>query len=389
MKDEEKKLGDFSRPDSLVMPAQSSGEELPVRPPGAGGPVPFVLPPEPATAPEPPPVPEQQAAPEPPADPSPAATQPVVDSWDGAAAESSWESARLDGEASPEPVFQAPPRSTQPLDGFDDPRTPDHSRREGLSPTLVALAILGLLGLSAFLWWWFMGRAPEGDVADRPTTRPVASTPTTAPTVAATEPPPKPDLPPLDASDAMIRPLVAALSDNPQLATWLVPDDLIRRFVATVDNISRGESPRPHLGVLDPEASFEIAQSPSATYAAPESSRRYDLLVDVFTSIDIAEGARLYHDFEPLLEEAYIELGDPTRDFRGALTTAIDHLLAVQVPEQEPELVKGILTYRYADPSLEDQSPAAKHLLRLGRDNARKVQQKLQFLRAALDLPDG
>ncbi|MEO1366631.1 MAG: DUF3014 domain-containing protein, partial [Acidobacteriota bacterium] len=113
-------------------------------------------------------------------------------------------------------------------------------------------------------------------------------------------------------------------------------------------------------------------------------------IVDIdLHELALAEGARLYHDFEPLFEEAYEELGDPTRDFRGALTVAIDHLLAVPIPDQEPELVKGVLTYRYADPALEDQSPAAKHLLRLGRDNARKVQQKLGFLRAALDLPEG
>ncbi|MEO1087249.1 MAG: DUF3014 domain-containing protein, partial [Acidobacteriota bacterium] len=305
--------------------------------------------------------------------------------------DASWDSARWDGDEPVEPVFQAPPRTDSAgatAGDFDDPRTPDSARREGVSPLLVALLLLGIVGLTALAWWWFMGRAPQDALADRPTPGPATTPSSSAPAVAATEPPPRPELPPLDASDAALRPLVSALSDHPQLAKWLVPDDLIRRFVATVDNISRGESPRPHLGVLDPEVDFEVARSPSAIYAAPEASRRYDLLVEVFASIDIAEGARLYHDFEPLLEEAYRELGDPTRDFRSALAVAIDHLLAVPIPDREPELVKGIVTYRYADPALEDQSPAAKHLLRLGRDNARKVQQKLGFLRAALDLPE-
>ncbi|MEM8995585.1 MAG: DUF3014 domain-containing protein [Acidobacteriota bacterium] len=391
MKDDEKKLGDYSRPDSVVMPADRSDDDGAVRPPGAaGGPVPFKLPPEPEPTPELPASPPAPPA-SPAQSPAPASTQPVVDSWDGSTPEPSWDSTRWDGDEPVEPVFQAPPRAESAAaasDGFDDPRNPDSVRREGVSPLLVALLLLGVIGLSVLGWWWFMGRAPQDDPADRPAAGPATTPPSSAPAVAATEPPPRPELPPLDASDAVLRPLVNTLSDHPQLAKWLVPDDLIRRFVATVDNISRGESPRPHLGVLDPEVDFEVARSPSAIYAAPESSRRYDLLVEVFTSIDIAEGARLYHDFEPLFEEAYEELGDPTRDFRGALATAIDHLLAVPIPDREPELVKGVLTYRYADPALEDQSPAAKHLLRLGRDNARKVQQKLGFLRAALDLPE-
>ena len=63
-------------------------------------------------------------------------------------------------------------------------------------------------------------------------------------------------------------------------------------------------------------------------------------------------------------------------------------MLAVPVPEQPPELVKGVLTYRYADPELEALSPAAKHLLRLGPENAREIQEKLRFFRNALDLPE-
>ncbi|MCL4837280.1 MAG: DUF3014 domain-containing protein, partial [Thermoanaerobaculia bacterium] len=40
----------------------------------------------------------------------------------------------------------------------------------------------------------------------------------------------------------------------------------------------------------------------------------------------------------------------------------------------------------FADPELEALPPAAKHLLRLGPDNARRVQEKLRALAAAVPL---
>ena len=384
---DEKKLGDFSRPDSMAFPVDPAPEtpfdEVDAASSGAPSPQdPAAWSSEPEPLVTPPPAPSSEPAFSPPTD------APSVDSW--GTADDSWQSASWDQDAPPEPVFQPPAAAPDPAAvDFEDPRRSDHSRREGVSPLIVAAVFLVLALLTAAAWWWFMGRAPSDSGEARRATSPLAApAPPPPAAVAATEPPPKIDLPPLDASDTVVRSLLGTLTDHPQLAKWLVPDDLVRRFVTSVDNVSRGKSPRPHLGVLEPEGGFEIDRRGGLTVAAPASSARYDLLVEVFTSLDIAEGARLYHDVEPLLEEAYQELGDPSRDFRAALTAAIDELLAAPIPVEEPELVKGVLTYRYADPELEALSPAAKHLLRLGPDNARKVQSKLRFFRAALDLPE-
>ena len=92
---------------------------------------------------------------------------------------------------------------------------------------------------------------------------------------------------------------------------------------------------------------------------------------------------------EPLLDEAYREIAPPGADFRDALSEAIDRVLEVEVPALSPELDEAVLSYRYADPDLEELSPAEKHLLRLGPERAARVQTKLQFLRAGLDLDSG
>ena len=54
--------------------------------------------------------------------------------------------------------------------------------------------------------------------------------------------------------------------------------------------------------------------------------------------------------------------------------------------EGEPELLAGIRSYHFADPALEELSPAQKTLLRMGPGNARLVQAKLRELAPALGL---
>ena len=118
----------------------------------------------------------------------------------------------------------------------------------------------------------------------------------------------------------------------------------------------------------------------------PRSQRRYDLLAQVVASIDPQAAARVYHQLLPLFQEAYQELGVPDGPFQEVLARAMDNLLAVDVPEGPPELREAVGRYVYADRSLESLTPAAKHLLRMGPENARMVQEKLREIESALDL---
>jgi hypothetical protein len=93
---------------------------------------------------------------------------------------------------------------------------------------------------------------------------------------------------------------------------------------------------------------------------------------------------RLYRQLHPLFVEQYAELGLPPESFDRDVARAIDNLLAVQVPTGELEVVQGVETYVYADADLEARTPAEKHVLRLGPQNALRVQAKLREIRAAL-----
>ena len=194
-------------------------------------------------------------------------------------------------------------------------------------------------------------------------------------------------LPTLDSSDAIVRELAARLSANPRLAAWFASDELLRRFVAAVTNLAEGASPAPHVRFLTPEAAFVVRDSSGRRTIDPASFRRYDLATEAFVSLNVAGTAKLYRELQPLLDQAYQELGYPGRGFDEAMTLAIDRLTSVPILDEAPEVVaKGASVWAFADPDLESRSAAEKHLLRLGSENARRAQAKLRELGDALEL---
>lgn len=260
--------------------------------------------------------------------------------------------------------------------------------REGISPIVIATVLVVLAILSGGIAYWWMGQAPDGSTPDLVgSTEPGPLAGSEAPAaIEATEPPPKPEIPPLDASDRVLREWVQGLSSHPRLARWLTSEDLVRRFVASVDSVARGESPRGQLEMMQPSEAFQVTERNGRLYIDPSNYERYDLAADVFVSLDIGESVRLFHEFEPLFEEAYAEIAEPGRSFRQTFAEALDQVLAVELPINPPEVEQHLLVYRFADPELEAASPAVKHLLRMGPENAQRVQNRIRFLRSALAL---
>lgn len=256
-------------------------------------------------------------------------------------------------------------------------------RREpgGGRPVWPWLLVLLVIAAAAGGWWLLRDRAEE------PAPAPIEAPPTEVPEPVAEEPVEDPTLPALDASDRFVAEAVRRLSSRPELARYLATEGLVRRFVAAVDNVSRGVSPRPNLPEIIPGGGYRVTVDGGAVLPDPETYRRYDALTEVFVSIDTEGAARLYRRLHPLLEEAYRDLGYPEGDFDATLERAIDHLLATPVPPPAPELVSaGVRGHAYADPELERLSAAQKHLLRTGPRNQRRIQAKLEDLAGALGI---
>jgi len=182
----------------------------------------------------------------------------------------------------------------------------------------------------------------------------------------------------LDQSDDLVRTRGAELSSHSALSQWLKSNDLIRRFVASVDNIAHGETPRSHIDFFEPDDNFEIVVRDGILQIDPSSYERYNLVANVFSSLNTKQTVRLYWQLSSPLEEAYKELGYPDRTFKQSLVMAMAELLKVPVLDQNIELEKEVLSYKIVDPRLESLNPAQKHLLRMGPEKCRNHSDKVK-----------
>lgn len=191
-------------------------------------------------------------------------------------------------------------------------------------------------------------------------------------------------LPKMEESDAFIRGRLKALSANPKLAEWLQVENLLRRVTAAVSIIAEGKSPRDSLKFLAPEKPFAAMKKGGKVVLDPQSFARYDLLADAVDSLPADGAARFFIDLKPLFQQAYEELGSAKGDFQEVLNRAIGVLLAVPAVSGDIVLRKKVISYAMVDETLENLSPAQKHLLRMGPKNQAKIQAKLRAISAAL-----
>ncbi len=190
----------------------------------------------------------------------------------------------------------------------------------------------------------------------------------------------------LKTSDTVIRELVTQLSSRPELAAWLVNEDLVRRFVASVDNMSEGVSPRRHLEFMAPDGAFQVLERNDRLVVAPASYDRYDTVTVVIDSLDTEGTVALYRELEPLIDDAYAEISPQGANFDDRLEEVFDELLAVPVLSGDVEVEQKVVTYTYADPRLEGMTAAQRQLLRMGPENVAMVQAKIREIRAALGM---
>ena len=228
------------------------------------------------------------------------------------------------------------------------------------------------------VYFWYPQEEPAAPASTAPT---VAFRPLTPP--ANVNAPPTIEVPPLDQSDPLVRRLVGTLSSHPQVLAWLATPNLIRAFTVSVENIANGATPARHVRALRPTAPFRVVDEGEVLRVDPRSFERYNGLADAVASIDTQGAATLYQTLKPRIEEAYKELGR-SDGFDRTLQNAIAALVSVPVPGTTVPLVyKGALN-AFADPRLEQLTPAQKQLLRMGPRNVQLIQGKLRDLGAAL-----
>lgn len=185
-------------------------------------------------------------------------------------------------------------------------------------------------------------------------------------------------LPLLDESDQLIRDGVVSLTRHEGINAWLGPNELIRKFVAFVDNIAHGQVAKEPVRVLTPQGEFLANPVDDKTFELdPRSYDRYNLFTEIVVSIDARRAAEFYHLLRPLIQEAYDELGYGNKPFDDVMFQAIGRLLETPVIDRRIRLVRPVVMYKFEDERLESLSAAQKQMIRMGPKNTRLLQAKL------------
>jgi flagellar basal body-associated protein FliL len=220
-------------------------------------------------------------------------------------------------------------------------------------------------------------------------TRPPAPPPTTADNDGIQHPIPSTSadsaaLPALNQSDQIVRDSLAGLLGQRSVEQFLVPENIVRHIVVTIDNL-----PRKKVAVdlrpikPTPGETVVVNQGDTSTLGSANYAR-YAPFMHLVESSDPKTLATVYFRLYPLFQQAYEDLGYPGRFFNDRLVEVIDHLLAAPEPQGPIELVQPKVFYQYADPKLEDLSAGQKLLVRMGPANERSLKAKLRELRAEL-----
>jgi hypothetical protein len=273
---------------------------------------------------------------------------------------------------------------------------------------LVSLALAAALAAGVF--WW---QKKQIAIAEQPApavlpavVAPAAPINPPAPEVSLTAPAPiqhpieivetaerkKVSLPTLEKSDSLLKDNLNELLGAKAVTRFVVVDDFVRRFVATVDNLARGHAASRMWPVTLTPGRTQVAEKSEGIYLLDSNSERFTPFVKLAVSVDATLATRMYARLYPLFQQAYEEQGYPGKYFNDRVVEVIDQLLATPELSEPIKLtltqVQGPiqssqpwLRYEFDDPDLEARPAGQKILLRMGRGNADLLKNKLREFR--------
>lgn len=283
----------------------------------------------------------------------------------------------------------------EPLDRDPDFERPIDPRRK---PSAVRrfgwpLLMIAAVALAAYLLWRGT-RAPEP--------APVASAPPAASVPGETAPAPVPGTPryPIESvapQAAMETPLPDVADSDPSLQDALASlfggapldrifhmEQIVPRFVATIDNLPRQTVSLSRMAVKPIGGAPDTTQADGRILLRADNSTRYQPYLKVMEQVDTQKLVQAYVRYYPLFQKAYQELGYPNGYFNDRLVEVIDHLLAAPDVPAPIALLQPKVLYEFADPALESRSAGQKILMRMGPVNEARVKAKLRDVRRAL-----
>ena len=235
-------------------------------------------------------------------------------------------------------------------------------------------------------WYWYSARgrsaAPPPAVQTAAPQPPANAAPQISnpiPGEAAAAP-----LPPLNDSDPVVSDSLIGVFGRGPVEQFLVPQNIVRHIVVTVDNLPRHKVAVELRPVKPTGGQTLTATQGAATTLGETNFQRYAPLARVVQGTDVKALAVVYERLYPLFQQAYEDLGYPGKYFNDRLVEVIDHLLQTPEVPAPIQLVQPKVFWEYADASLENRSAGQKLLIRMGPQNARIIKAKLRDFRAEI-----
>jgi len=235
--------------------------------------------------------------------------------------------------------------------------------KKSIWPLLIVLIVGGIAGIAYYLHLQQQQTPAPPPVAAAPTAPPAPAPQTHYPiedSTAAT--PPKP-LPGLDQSDAEMQESLGGVFGQQTLVDLFQLKGIIRRIVATIDNLPRDKVSGRLLAVKPVPGHFAVDGEGASRSISADNYARYTPYVRVAKVVDAKKLVSVYAHLYPLFQ-------------------VIDNLLAAPTPAAPIRLDQPNVLYVYADPELESLSAGQKILVRMGPANAAVVKDKLRQIRS-------
>jgi hypothetical protein len=186
-------------------------------------------------------------------------------------------------------------------------------------------------------------------------------------------------LPSLNDSDGFVFEGLRAFQNGVAVIRLLASDQLVRKFVVLMDNISRGEYPQTGLPYRGMGQEMPVQNIDENLFVMDASAHaRFDQIIDTFVALDTDQAVSLYRVLSPLFQQAYAEIGFRNVNFDDTLRSAVNVILRTAYVEGPYQLVKPSVMFLYADASIENLQNVHKQLVRIGPENTEKVKTKLR-----------
>lgn len=187
------------------------------------------------------------------------------------------------------------------------------------------------------------------------------------------------ELPTLTDSDPFVFETLQTLQNGMALVNALAEDQIVRKFVVFVENISRGEFPQTGLPYKGLGQEMPVSEIDDNLFVMDQVAHsRFDQVVSTFVETDTDSAVIIYQMLSPLFQQAYAEIGFRNVSFDETLRGAINNVLRTTNMEGPYQLVKPSVMYLYADSSVENLAEVHKQLLRIGPDNTSALKAKLR-----------